>query len=890
MRCLYCGKELALLKRWTGGGEFCSDAHRQRYQEEYNQLALNRLLQAKPPNDPQAAGSAKQGGQKNQAAVTTEPVLQETVREPNYGAPPPSALKISEPTLSKPVHRELSAPMVELEPEQHLEAAAYVQEQHVEEVVDEPAPAELAGFIVELPASALAEVATMSRPDLEFLAAGATALPDHPFDAANAHDEFQLGSAGLVSFPLTNQVLNYSTNGTRERRLEVREFLRTAPVVEVGLNPAGETGLETASETRDFSMSPQTPASSPVLWQEPPVPFMPGETDLGDLGRLAFSSTGFSDEPATDGPSDQGDESVEENAQPATGEVTGSEVTNEAPEKQQAPVLEEVLPEIAVAEMPVETAPELTRPSVEVHINLQPEALTSSFVTKAFRAPLHETPAEPVVETAAVEPVVEVAAETPVVEKTAEPPIEPVAEPALSATLELVTEQAVVENTVTPTPSPAPIPEAITTPAEVTVSSTAPSRGKTVQVFASAVSGIQAQVPRSTSLPLRPVMTFGPVPVKEPVKVQVKEVVKPVEKVADNKAALAAQVEAKQVEPKKAEPKKTTVAPAPVTTSFRRPFGDNQSKPAVAKEVKPDPKPEPKVEKPAPEPAKIEQVAKADTSKSGKQSAKPDLKPEKRQDVKELKVKEEVKQTSLPAPLSPPYPGSTSDLGLPRLSMQPSPGIWSRMPVAAKIGVAVVMLAAVGIVISMSSKSGSATEGGGSGGAGTVVAGNALPVGDAGWITDWGGEAGVRRSRQISVLRASQTFTDYRIEMQGQIETKAIGWVYRAADAKNFYVTKLEIVKPGLEPTIALVRFAVIGGEEQARAQLPLQMKVRRDTVFKIRFDAVGNHFTTYVQDEKVDDWTDDHVKTGGVGMYSERGEVASLKGGMRVIPLVVRR
>src|ERR1043165_407641 len=49
MRCLYCGKELALLKRWTGGGDFCSDAHRQRYQEEYNQLALNRLLQAQQP-------------------------------------------------------------------------------------------------------------------------------------------------------------------------------------------------------------------------------------------------------------------------------------------------------------------------------------------------------------------------------------------------------------------------------------------------------------------------------------------------------------------------------------------------------------------------------------------------------------------------------------------------------------------------------------------------------------------------------------------------------------------------------------------------------------------------------------------------------------------------
>src|SRR5438105_15856087 len=49
MQCLFCGKELALLKRLRGGGEFCSEAHRKEYQEQYEQLALARLLQAKPP-------------------------------------------------------------------------------------------------------------------------------------------------------------------------------------------------------------------------------------------------------------------------------------------------------------------------------------------------------------------------------------------------------------------------------------------------------------------------------------------------------------------------------------------------------------------------------------------------------------------------------------------------------------------------------------------------------------------------------------------------------------------------------------------------------------------------------------------------------------------------
>src|SRR5262249_31588158 len=32
-----------------GGGEFCSDAHRQSYQARYDELALSRLLQAMPP-------------------------------------------------------------------------------------------------------------------------------------------------------------------------------------------------------------------------------------------------------------------------------------------------------------------------------------------------------------------------------------------------------------------------------------------------------------------------------------------------------------------------------------------------------------------------------------------------------------------------------------------------------------------------------------------------------------------------------------------------------------------------------------------------------------------------------------------------------------------------
>ena len=37
------------------------------------------------------------------------------------------------------------------------------------------------------------------------------------------------------------------------------------------------------------------------------------------------------------------------------------------------------------------------------------------------------------------------------------------------------------------------------------------------------------------------------------------------------------------------------------------------------------------------------------------------------------------------------------------------------------------------------------------------------------------------------------------------------------------------------------------------------------------------------MQDQKVDEWTDDRLKTGGVGLYSDRGERMPLVGTVNV-------
>src|SRR5580658_5039300 len=99
MRCLYCGKELALFKRLRGG-EFCSEAHRLRYQEEYTELALNRLLQA---NSSRAKESAGAKPPKSKPAEPESPALQRREKLGRGEAPAPlPALSTALVPLAKP--------------------------------------------------------------------------------------------------------------------------------------------------------------------------------------------------------------------------------------------------------------------------------------------------------------------------------------------------------------------------------------------------------------------------------------------------------------------------------------------------------------------------------------------------------------------------------------------------------------------------------------------------------------------------------------------------------------------------------------------------------------------------------------------------------------------
>jgi hypothetical protein len=832
MRCLYCGKELALLKRWTGGGEFCSEGHRQQYQEEYNQLALNRLLQAKPPiltaeetaPPPAPASVAPQAAPSRGAAARADKQLPAApldaiaaakaparMEDPRRGAPPPiaepapGAARVASPVAS-PHASPAASPLDSRRPEppRHAEPEPEPEE--------ELAPAAIAGFFIELPVPVLAEVMAMARTDAGFESNGKPALPRRQFDAW----ETQLVAAGRVESAPFTRILD-CTARPRDRKLDARDFVRTAPLVEVDLDPAGETELpEMIEEPMDILIFPHPPHAAPPLWEEPWQEFTL-DKNLGALARVAFRTTGLEDNQDASDPLESLAEVAPDSARPVhiapdSGQSAAAAHALGGTEEHSEPVAAKAAPAIP--------EPEIAKPFARPAPAPEPNRVTAA-PPVAPTPPVTVTPPTPVISRPAfLRPAFMQAAGKPVQtpEKTA-----PAAVNKKSAEA----------------------PPVVTKPLPLTLHGLAAGRGKPVQVFASVAAGVDLQIPRSNALPLRPVMTLGPA-----LSVAVEEK-RPADRTPERTVVV-------KVDPKKGPPARP---------ESRSTNGKGRKYP------------------PTPEPVESDAEKKESGQKAAAAAKAPPVRPAERPAANAVAERppERVRESTLPAPLAAPY--HPPDLGLPSLDLEASGGFWKRLPLSGKAGLALTMVALTMAIIFIMKSGTSAAAGP------RVVEAPAFTAAEGGWITDWGVEPGVRTVRDISVLRPTLNMSDYRIEFQAQIESKALGWVYRAQDVKNYYVSKLEIVKPGINPTVSVVRYAVIGGEEGPHAQLPLNMPVRIDTMYKVRFDAVGDHFTTWVQDQKVDDWTDARLKTGGVGLYSDRGESRILKSGsLRVAPLVVKK
>jgi len=144
--------------------------------------------------------------------------------------------------------------------------------------------------------------------------------------------------------------------------------------------------------------------------------------------------------------------------------------------------------------------------------------------------------------------------------------------------------------------------------------------------------------------------------------------------------------------------------------------------------------------------------------------------------------------------------------------------------------------------------------------------------------SDWSFNHGFVQPGRLRLWKESLGMADYQLEFVGQIEKKGFGWAYRATDPNNFYATKIAITKPGPLPSADLVRYATVDGKQSSHVNLALPMVIRNDTLYRVLLTVNGDSFSTVVNGQMVDSWTDKRLAAGGIGFFADKGEVASLR------------
>jgi len=69
----------------------------------------------------------------------------------------------------------------------------------------------------------------------------------------------------------------------------------------------------------------------------------------------------------------------------------------------------------------------------------------------------------------------------------------------------------------------------------------------------------------------------------------------------------------------------------------------------------------------------------------------------------------------------------------------------------------------------------------------------------------------------------------------------------------------------------------VVAGKKARPVETPLSIMMHNNEPYHIAVDVKGNKVITSIEGQEVDSWTDDALKMGGVGFFSEVGESARL-------------
>jgi hypothetical protein len=139
-------------------------------------------------------------------------------------------------------------------------------------------------------------------------------------------------------------------------------------------------------------------------------------------------------------------------------------------------------------------------------------------------------------------------------------------------------------------------------------------------------------------------------------------------------------------------------------------------------------------------------------------------------------------------------------------------------------------------------------------------------------------QAGFIRIGELALFQPTLNLSDYRLEFVGQIEKKALAWVVRARDTRNYYAMRLTQTGSGAVPAVVFERYPVVEGKPGKAVERKLNLFLQRDTLYEVALSVNGENYSLTVQGKIVDSWRESQLRRGGVGFFAGKGEQARLR------------
>jgi len=142
---------------------------------------------------------------------------------------------------------------------------------------------------------------------------------------------------------------------------------------------------------------------------------------------------------------------------------------------------------------------------------------------------------------------------------------------------------------------------------------------------------------------------------------------------------------------------------------------------------------------------------------------------------------------------------------------------------------------------------------------------------------DWKVDVAGVRAGSLALYSPSLEVGDYALEFLARIESRAVTWVFRAANLTDYYRATLAVAPGG---GYEFRRCAVIGGQAEAATVRPIPVAMPAPTgktAVTLRTCVAGNEFTVSLDGQVIETWTDSRLTTGGIGFVGAPEDRARL-------------